>query len=186
MEAFALLLGVRSHVFLKFMKMGVKDMHFEGHPATHFAVVCHQGLNKLHIVFGLVIPQEAKNYCNKAVPRCSLCPCEFFGETPCTPLPFYLWPIKTPASTFAADNLGKKSWRYLKAGDSLSRAMTNCFIRPSFKRSGGNSIFWDPTMAPILRCSSPHKTRFAVASHAWGSVTRYPCCFKGKDNKNTW
>ena len=34
-EALALLLRVRSHVVLEFIKMSVKDMDFEGHPAAH-------------------------------------------------------------------------------------------------------------------------------------------------------
>ncbi|QQP41358.1 Uncharacterized protein FKW44_015704 [Caligus rogercresseyi] len=57
--------------------MGIKDMHFEG----HLTVAGHQRLNKLHKVFGLGIPRETTNYCNKAVPCCSLCPFEFLGNS---------------------------------------------------------------------------------------------------------
>ncbi|MBN3271194.1 RPR1B protein, partial [Polyodon spathula] len=67
-EALALLLRVRSHVVLEFIKMSIKDIDFEGHPTTHCAVVLHQSLNQLHIVFGLVIAQGAPNHCDKAVP----------------------------------------------------------------------------------------------------------------------
>lgn len=56
-------------------------MDFEGHPAaTHLAVVSHQNLNKLHVVFGFVILQEAKNHCDKAVPSCFLHSSEVLGE----------------------------------------------------------------------------------------------------------
>ena len=51
-------------------------MDFEGHPAAHGAEVLHQSLNQLHIVFGLVIAQEAPNHCNKAVPSRFLHPSE--------------------------------------------------------------------------------------------------------------
>ena len=67
-EALTLLLGVCPYVLIKLIKLSVKDMDFEGHPATHLAVVCHQGFNKHHIVFSLAIPQEAKNHCDKAIP----------------------------------------------------------------------------------------------------------------------
>lgn len=50
---------LRSHV-LEFMMMSLKAMDSEGHTASHFAVVPNQSLNKLHIVFELVIPQEAR------------------------------------------------------------------------------------------------------------------------------
>jgi hypothetical protein len=51
-EAPALLLRMRSRV-LEFIKMSVKNMDLEGHSAAHFAVVLHQSLNQLHIVFSL-------------------------------------------------------------------------------------------------------------------------------------
>lgn len=44
-------------------------MNSVGHPAAHFAVVLHQCFNMLHIIFGIVIPQEALNHCYKAVQR---------------------------------------------------------------------------------------------------------------------
>lgn len=43
--------------------MSMQDMDFERHPAPHFAVVIHQGLDKPYIVFGLAIPQKAPNHC---------------------------------------------------------------------------------------------------------------------------
>lgn len=49
--------------------MTVKDMDFEGPPSDHFAVVLQQGLKTFHIVFDLVIPQEAPNHDDKVVPR---------------------------------------------------------------------------------------------------------------------
>lgn len=49
-------------------------------------------------------------------------------------LHFICGPMQTLVLNFAADSLGKKSSRYLKAADSLSRAVTNCFIRPNFPR----------------------------------------------------
>ena len=60
--------------------MGVKNMDLEEHPASCFAVVPHQDLNKLHIVFGHVIPQEAPNHYSEAVPRCFLRPNKLLGE----------------------------------------------------------------------------------------------------------
>ena len=49
---------------------------------------------------------------------------------------------ETPVLTF--NNLWKKSWRYLKAVDSLSGAEINCFIRPSFMWNNKNQTFWGP------------------------------------------
>ncbi|XP_076308680.1 uncharacterized protein LOC143224105 [Tachypleus tridentatus] len=62
------------------MGMSVKDMDFLRHPATHFAAVLHQSLNRFHIIFGLVIAQEAPNHCDKAVPRFIFLPTELLGE----------------------------------------------------------------------------------------------------------
>lgn len=61
-----------------------------------------------------------------------------------------------PTLTFAADRLGKISWRYLKAADSLTSAVTNCFLRPNFKCNGGNTTSRDPTVAFIWRYPSAH------------------------------
>ena len=91
------------------IKMSVKDMDFEGHPAAHGAVVLHQSLNQLHIVFGLVIAQEAPNYCDKAVPSHFLHPSDFLGNSLHSMIFFICGPTKTPALTFSSDSLGKKS-----------------------------------------------------------------------------
>lgn len=56
--------------------MRVKDMDFEGNTAARFAVVLHL----LHIVFGLMIPQESTNHCDNDVPRCFLHHSELLGE----------------------------------------------------------------------------------------------------------
>lgn len=49
---------------------------------------------------------------------------------------------KTLALTFALDRWRKKSWRYLKAVNSLSRAVKNCFIWPNLMCI---STFWGST-----------------------------------------
>lgn len=68
MEAPILVLSVRSYVLLELIKMSIKNMEFERHPAAHYVVVLHQILNQLHIIFGFVIAQEAPNHCDKTVP----------------------------------------------------------------------------------------------------------------------
>ena len=91
--------------------MSIKDMYFEGHPAVHFDEVLDQGLNKLLIVFSLVIPKEATNHCNKAVPRYFFWPSELLEEFLALMIFFICGPTKTPALTFASDSLGKKPCR---------------------------------------------------------------------------
>src|SRR5258705_9545928 len=90
-EALALLLRVRSQVLLEFIKMRIKDMDCEGHPAAHCATVLHQSLNQLHIVFGLVIAQAAPNHYGKAVPSCFLLTSELLGEFIALQDHLYLW-----------------------------------------------------------------------------------------------
>lgn len=70
-------------------------------------------------------------------------------------------PVKTHAAfTFVPESLRKKSWRYLKVVDSLSRAVISCFMRASLKCSGGNkSFFEDSPMA-----------------HVWWVLPWRPCC----------
>ena len=44
-------------------------MDFERHSASHFGLILYESLNQLHIVFSLVIIQEAMNNCNETVPN---------------------------------------------------------------------------------------------------------------------
>ena len=60
--------------------MSVKDMDFERHSASHFGVILYESLNQLHIVFSLVITQEAMNNCNETVPSRFLLPVQQLGE----------------------------------------------------------------------------------------------------------
>ncbi|XP_078470508.1 uncharacterized protein LOC144732790 isoform X3 [Lampetra planeri] len=83
-EALALLLRVRSHVLLECIKMSIKDVDFEGHHS-------HQSLNQLHIVFELVIAQEATKHCDKAVPSRFLLTSELLGEFMALQDLLYLW-----------------------------------------------------------------------------------------------
>src|SRR6218665_3437294 len=80
MKALALLLCVSSHVVLEFLKMSVEDMDFERHSASHFGIILDEGLNQLHIVFSLVITQEAMNNCNETVSSHFPCPVQQIGE----------------------------------------------------------------------------------------------------------
>src|SRR5271165_1146799 len=50
-KTFALLLRVCSHILLEFVKMSIKDMHFERHSASHFGIVFYESLNQLLIIF---------------------------------------------------------------------------------------------------------------------------------------
>ena len=99
------------------------------------------GLTKLmyrgKIVFGLVIPQEFPNHCNKAVPRCFLRSSKLLEEFLALH-DLHVWSNKDTGFHFCQ---GKKSRRFLKAADSLYRTVTNCFIRPDFNCSGGNNTF---------------------------------------------
>src|SRR6218665_192190 len=127
MKALALLLCVSSHVVLEFLKMSVEDMDFERHSASHFGIILDEGLNQLHIVFSLVITQEAMNNCNETVSSHFPCPVQQRLANSSQSMIFLICgTTKIPALTFASDSFGKRSWRYLKAADSLSRAMTNC------------------------------------------------------------
>lgn len=94
-----------------------------------------------------MIFQKAPNHCDKSVPYCFLHSSELHGGF----LALYdlLYPTKTLALTVTIDRLAKKSLRYLAAADSLSGAMTNCFISPNFKYSGGNNIFRGSVVARI-------------------------------------
>ena len=80
MKALALLLWVSSHVLLQFFKMSVKDMDFERHSASNFAIILYESLKQLHIIFSLVITQEATNNCNQTVPSRFLLPFQRLGE----------------------------------------------------------------------------------------------------------
>lgn len=83
-------------------------MDFEEHPAAQFDLVLHHTLNKLHIVFGLVIPQEAPTHCDKTLPHCFLRPNELREFLALYDL-FICGPSKTPVLTFARESLRKKS-----------------------------------------------------------------------------
>ena len=60
--------------------MSVKDMHFERNSLSHFSVILYESLNQLHIVFSLVITQEAMNNCNETVPNRFLFPVQQLGQ----------------------------------------------------------------------------------------------------------
>ena len=140
MKALALLLWLSSHVLLEFIKMSVKDMDFERHSPSHFGAILYESLNHLHIVFSLAITQEAMNNCSETVPSCFLLPLKKLGEL----VTFYdlldLW--SNEDMTFASGSFGKRTWRHLKAADSLSRAVKNCLMKPNLMCSGGISTFW--------------------------------------------
>ena len=80
MKAFALLLWVSCHVLLEFVRMSIKDMEFERPSASHFGIILYESLNQLHIVFSLVITQEAMNNCNETVPSRFLLTVQQLGE----------------------------------------------------------------------------------------------------------
>ena len=80
MKALALLLWATSPVLLEFVKMRVKNMDFERHSASHFGIILDEILNQLHIVFSLVITQEAMSKWNKTVPSHFLLSVQQLGE----------------------------------------------------------------------------------------------------------
>ena len=62
-------------------------------------------------------------------------------------------PTKIPALTFALESFGKRSWRYLEAADSLSRAVTNCLVRPNLMLSSlgtGNRWHYKAVQCVVL------------------------------------
>ena len=101
--------------------MNVKDMDFERHSASHFGAILYESLNHLHIVFSLATTQESMNNCSETVPSCFLLPVKQLGEL----ATFYdLLDLRSNKDmTFASGSFGKRTWRYLKAADSLSRAV---------------------------------------------------------------
>lgn len=105
-------------------------MTFDGPPADDFTLVLHQVLNKLHIGFGLLIPQEGPNHCHKAVSCCFLCPLELLGEFLALDDLLCLWPGVDANFDVCCRQLRED---LLKAADYLSRTAINCFIRPGFK-----------------------------------------------------
>src|SRR6476469_1263427 len=117
-------------------------MDFEGHPPAHRAVVLHQILNQLDIVFGLVVAQEALNHCDKAVPSCFLPTSKLFWEFITLHDLFYLWSDEDTGFDLCLRQLREE---VLKAEDSLSRSVTNCIIRPNLMCSGGIRTFWGST-----------------------------------------
>lgn len=46
---------------LEFINMSVIVINIEGHSEAYFAGVLHQCLNRLYIVFGLMVSQESPN-----------------------------------------------------------------------------------------------------------------------------
>ena len=55
-------------------------MDFERHSASHFGIILDEILNQLHIVFSLVITQEAMSKWNKTVPSHFLLSVQQLGE----------------------------------------------------------------------------------------------------------
>lgn len=92
------------HILLDCIKMNVRDMDLEGNPVTHFAVVIRQVRDKLHIVFGLTVPQEKRTKLAAFSVQMGFC-----GNSLHSMVFFICGPTKTPALTFAAVSFGKKS-----------------------------------------------------------------------------
>lgn len=152
MAALTLLLRVCSHV-LEFNKISIKDMDFEGHPTAHFVTVVHKILNQLHIVFGLVIAQEASNHCSKAVPNHFLFPTELLGEFLALQDLLYLRYDEGTGFHLYLRQLREEILKVLRRllSDSLSRAVTNCFIKPNLMCSGDISTFRKSTSGSHLK-----------------------------------
>ena len=111
MKALTLFLWLSSHVLLEFVKMSIKDMDFDRHSASHFGINFYESLNQLHIVFSLVITQEAMNNYNKTVLSRILLLVQQLGKL----VTFYdLLDLQSnkeiSALTFALDSFGKRTW----------------------------------------------------------------------------
>lgn len=81
-EALTMFVRVHSHILFEFLKISIKDMDSERHPTAHCAVVLHQNLNQLCIVFVFLIAQEALNHC-ETVPGHFLLPSWILGGITC-------------------------------------------------------------------------------------------------------
>lgn len=77
-----------------------------------------------------------------------------------------------------------RSLEVLKVADSLSRAVTSCFIKLSFKCSWGDITFRGFNSGSHLKLYLPTLNTFP--SSAYGNVLECPCCPKGIDNTETW
>ncbi|GBN72114.1 hypothetical protein AVEN_106988-1 [Araneus ventricosus] len=67
-------------------------------------------------------------------------------------------PSNTPALIFPNDRLGNAEMRYLKQSPSIDKALTNCFMRPSFICRGGNIMFFLSTSVALPATHSPVTT----------------------------
>ena len=119
MEAFALLLRVRSHV-LEFIKMSIKDMDLAGHPATHYAIVPCQRLHQLKVVFGHVIAQETTNHCAQAIPIRYLTTTEHLEKFVALQDLAYLWSNENTCFYLCFRQLGEASIAPVPHYDELS------------------------------------------------------------------
>ena len=82
-------------------------------------------------------------------------------------------PSKIPAFSFSRLNPGKYLHKYLKQPSFLSKALTNCFIKPSLIWRGGNIIFSLSTSGSLMMFSSPTFRAFLVGQHFFIQC----CCF---------
>ena len=121
--------------------MSIKDMDLEKHSASRFGVILYESLNELQIVFSLVITQEAMNNCKETVPSRFLLLVQQLGKL----VTFYdlldLQSNKDISLDLCLGQLWKKNLEYLKVAASLSRAVTNCLMRPNLMCSSGISTF---------------------------------------------
>lgn len=96
---------------LNLSKWASRIWMFEGHPVSHFA---HSSLKskQCHIDFGLVIPQEAPNYCDISVPYCFLHSSVLLREFLALYDLHYLWSDKGSSFEFYHKQFRKEStWR---------------------------------------------------------------------------
>lgn len=129
----------------KFIKMSIKYMDFEGHPAVCCATVLHQSLNQLHMALWSPEPWWQS---------CSI-PLSPSSELPGELLAFHdlLYLSSNKDTKFDFCQLRKEVLMVLEGTESLSRAVTDCFIRPSLMHSGVISTSRGPPMfLPTVNC----------------------------------
>lgn len=111
---------------------------------TSYSPLCHSSSPRSQQAthsFQLSDSQGNLNHCDNADLHCFLHTSELLGEFRTLHDLLYLWFDKDTGFQFSSDSLGKKFWRNLKAADSQPKAVTNCFMIPKCKFSGGNNTF---------------------------------------------
>ena len=114
-----------------------------GLSASHFGIILYESLNQLHIVFSLVISQEAMNNCNETVPSHFLRPVQQIGEL----VTFYeLLDLRFDKDT-SLDLCFGQLWRNIlevlkSCGLLVHSSVTNCLVRPNLMCRGGIRTFW--------------------------------------------